>query len=928
MAFNPFTSFRKYQKIWMPVILLLCMVTFVLCSGNKGDFSEWLMGLFGGREGPAIAKVGGRNLYRKELNALKEQRNAVNEFMKRAATAAVKKVNDLLDSEGVKKMPEGPERAQLLTKLTDVKSRLEIQAVKPRFFGAGVTLDDLVDFKVWLHEADRLGVALVPEDVKRLLNQEVYAYEFKDFGIKLFDANERESIYPILQEMRSQRQAVSESTIFKGLYDEFRARIAQKMLALSDPRFEVSAPELSRIPLSPAMLWDYFKENRLTFDVALLPIDIAKFTAQVPQPTDAELQSLYKAHYKDNYSPASATPGFEILASTRVEMVVGDPAAPNYKAASKAVLEMLAIPPVWIPSSPWSVLERYASGPLAMRETLEKQYDAVLHPSNAFMNTAEAMTGESRAFREQFSAGSWYDPDAYFAIAGFFARKQPEAAAGMIAANAQPGNIVSALGYYAAAQAKYPDEIRKGIAAELKQVAPLYAPVILAGTTGSALDTMATFGVMHAWGRDDKGFQQDKFLPLDVVRGTLTELIERKLAQEWVNANMNKLRVQLEGVVGNKAKFNRELDKYLPGMGLELVPPRDDVYYNRYSIADAPELKPLLKEYEKWYRTIDITEGRDMKPETVLKDDDFWKLFFDGTEPFSAYGSTYKARPWPPVVTPKKVLGEVDPTKQPIKKDYFTLAPKPILFWKVEDRPGKIPESIDQVKDRVVAAWKAEKARALALPVAKKFADELQSSNVGFGPVLAFKAPDDAKPIVLKGLAPLYTATDNFMPWSNRSYARYQVPRNTVEYPRDDMSQELLSLTDLKKPIEIGDKKLDDLNKELYSTFEKIKKADDSERIVQILTNKPQTAFYVACVTFKSNERSKQVVEEFNSVLRNALPTRLFQGASARDEFVDIAYTEASKAHLRALMEQLYSQTDSQILLPDERKGFDTSEGG
>ncbi len=29
-----------------------------------------------------------------------------------------------------------------------------------------------------------------------------------------------------------------------------------------------------------------------------------------------------------------------------------------------------------------------------------------------------------------------------------------------------------------------------------------------------------------------------------------------------------------------------------------------------------------------------------------------------------------------------------------------------------------------------------------------------------------------------------------------------------------------------------------------------------------------------------------------------------------------------------ALMQQLYSQSDSEILLPDERKGFDSSDGG
>jgi len=51
MAFNPFTSFRKHQKVWMASVLLLCMVTFVLCTGVGGDLSERLLRMFGPRPG-------------------------------------------------------------------------------------------------------------------------------------------------------------------------------------------------------------------------------------------------------------------------------------------------------------------------------------------------------------------------------------------------------------------------------------------------------------------------------------------------------------------------------------------------------------------------------------------------------------------------------------------------------------------------------------------------------------------------------------------------------------------------------------------------------------------------------------------------------------------------------------------------------------
>ena len=37
MAFNPLANFQKYKKIWMASTILLCMVTFVLCSGFGGS---------------------------------------------------------------------------------------------------------------------------------------------------------------------------------------------------------------------------------------------------------------------------------------------------------------------------------------------------------------------------------------------------------------------------------------------------------------------------------------------------------------------------------------------------------------------------------------------------------------------------------------------------------------------------------------------------------------------------------------------------------------------------------------------------------------------------------------------------------------------------------------------------------------------------
>ncbi|MCS7046319.1 MAG: hypothetical protein NZO58_08185, partial [Gemmataceae bacterium] len=66
MAFNPFTNFRKYQKFWMAAILLVCMVTFILCTGTgTGDLSDRILRWVGGR-GQVYTTIDGAKFYASE----------------------------------------------------------------------------------------------------------------------------------------------------------------------------------------------------------------------------------------------------------------------------------------------------------------------------------------------------------------------------------------------------------------------------------------------------------------------------------------------------------------------------------------------------------------------------------------------------------------------------------------------------------------------------------------------------------------------------------------------------------------------------------------------------------------------------------------------------------------------------------------------
>ena len=152
MAFNPFISFRKHQRFWMATVLLLTMITFVLCTGVGGDLSERIIGWFRPRE-PAIVSVAGKKFSSKDMHDLKDQRNMANEFMKRACELALKNIHDIENNE--KLTPE--QRQKELPKLAQLKADMERRYVKSRYFGTGVKLNELVDFKVWRHRSRSAG---------------------------------------------------------------------------------------------------------------------------------------------------------------------------------------------------------------------------------------------------------------------------------------------------------------------------------------------------------------------------------------------------------------------------------------------------------------------------------------------------------------------------------------------------------------------------------------------------------------------------------------------------------------------------------------------------------------------------------------------------------------------------------------------------
>ena len=136
MAFNPFITFQKNKRFWMAAILMVCMISFVFCTGMRGDMSEKIPQWFGfGRGGTAVFEVAGRSYTRKDLDDLKAQRNMANAYMKQCADIAFKNVSkelynmhkDQKDDKDVERREETlVELNKILATLSERKTQAEV----------------------------------------------------------------------------------------------------------------------------------------------------------------------------------------------------------------------------------------------------------------------------------------------------------------------------------------------------------------------------------------------------------------------------------------------------------------------------------------------------------------------------------------------------------------------------------------------------------------------------------------------------------------------------------------------------------------------------------------------------------------------------------------------------------------------------------
>lgn len=683
MAFNPFHGFRKHQKVVFAALTIICMLTFVMAGGSfaGGDFftelTRWVTGQSRSHE---VATLYGQRINDRELQELRLSRRLANDFMQQAVLHAQENVFvnvqnslsqfDQADQEQLQRILLQRRYAMFnpkdylnnlriyLLQLQILERRLN-EAKKPAeqgnlirllqaslqqdywifhtpkdelypddnlYFGGSTSERGLIDFLIWRHQADRLGIYLTPEDIARQYNTEtLFQLTARDTG----GQNYRETpTRQILRQIGRIPDTATQQTLLNALGDEFRVRMAQAALVGYDPGGHIDQVPTS---LTPYEFWEYYQKNRTELSLWLLPVPVQKFVPLVTdQPTTGELEALFDKYKDEEEAPSKDTPGFKQPRRLKLEWISASPDSEYYrKQAQRWVLSLVAA----TPGNPLLAM--------ALLDPLVNEYESLKWGQFR----APALTAADFAY-------AFYDYR-------YFQRPENVAATvGQIVAAVvgQGSALVPLVTCQSAAVARTQTDVAPYVTREAQRRLPFSGAIFAAGTSIQPVLALAGF-----W---QYGAKLDQYLPMDLVKGQLVKKFEETLANNLLTSSLDAFKTQLETLRKDwEAKKLKQADAvkrieqvvqehgWAHGAMAEL---QDPYAINR----DAAALAPLKDAYKRDAQFRDPKAKQFAQNLFFRQPADRWKLY-----------------------TPQELHASPSPE---------TGERKTFLYWKTEDQPAKV----------------------------------------------------------------------------------------------------------------------------------------------------------------------------------------------------------------------------------------------
>lgn len=388
MAFNPFEGFRKNQRTLMAFAAIICMIVFVFSFGQGDLFQtlqEWLA--TNARPTPKVATLYGKAIHEAELDKIARQRDIANSFMVRSAAIGVnmamteleKQQKDIKEGQenpfgrvmqgwGMRRNPffaqqmrlppgwqmmsvqndlsflatqslatKNPDQARTLDTLATSlgfeawETNAAMRGQEEMYFGGGKSPEDLLDFLVWLKTADKLGITLTENDVRRSVNREAANQE-------IWPEHAPIKMVPSVQGL-ARNGILNETELLRGLTDEFRVLLAKESVlgeasgvrAFRDLREPMQRLGNAVSP-GPSEFFDFYKDQRSALGVIMLPVQADQFLSQVQEePTEKDLQDYYNSFKNDEFNPEVDRPGFRQPRSVKAQYATAKADAPVFR---------------------------------------------------------------------------------------------------------------------------------------------------------------------------------------------------------------------------------------------------------------------------------------------------------------------------------------------------------------------------------------------------------------------------------------------------------------------------------------------------------------------------------------------------------------------------------------------------------------------
>ena len=915
MAYNPFSVFRKNQKAIFAVITVFIMFTFVLSSGLGGgaDFFDWFPRWIGGKsqKGDHLATLDGDKIYSRDIDQVRFNRILANRFMVMASFQAEDSLRRYVTDQIARVSPEA-RRAIERTEQAEQTIAMFMQnpqlAQNPglgsfiqqaaRDFEMGVAnlgalaenpstrnedrevlraqlaiynlaaqrqyaseslyfvnapnqnVRDVINFMIWDKKAQEMGIQFTEEDVKALIQREFHN-QFKN------DVPVREAL------QREYQGQYSLEGLLKALGSEFRVRMAQT--ALLGPMTNRTSTTLSAAPVfnTPYELFDYYRDKTSPSTYEVLAVPVASFIPQVTAtPSEGELRSLFDRRSSYEPDPSKEEPGFREPRKIKVEWVSATGEEPYYQKAAKewvARADQIVDSEIWgliapLPGMGAGSWASMVAGPMSVKEPLVySKHKSIVDQHE--MQLRFDWAGASRfVLPEDILAVSVVQPQNLAAAAGGAAG----AAVGF--GNALlPANLL----YSATIAAEQRARIRAGMPLVLGSVP---TPGLLATAVGSE----AAFRKLLP-----------QPLPIEAVKPELLTDLTKSKARELAIADLKKLQTEVNKLSENgKAKNMNAAKTYIAEFvkerGLKMGGTAE--LESEWTIGDAPGMAPLKEILEK-----PGIHGNLPIP--------FGPRFF-----YAADSGGRRAT----------ATGEYRPEFYPEGADRnmalpVTGEPEPVfLAWRTEDKPAR-PITYQEARDRVLAAWKEQKARELAKAEAERIATAIRDAKLTSPSqieqtlrdfrskleerVADPKAKEQVRLFEIENVAPFQIKADMTGMNPGQNIQPFMLmPTKDIPYPTAEMQKSLLE--ERTKPV---------------ST-------------VFMLPDQPKDRFYVFVLTDRSEKQVSDFISMYDSFMHMQVRQGLAQAYRTQEG------SEARESVLALLKKELnYLETEEQKKLIEER---------